>query len=297
LSPLKRYEDKDVGKGKKIAFFILRYLIIAFGAVCMAISLELFLVPNAIIDGGIAGISIMASKLTGLPLGMFLFLLNLPFLILGYRRLGKLLVLNTLFAVAVMSLTTALLHGVPRFTSDHLLAVLFGGFILGFGVGLVIRYGGSLDGTEIVAILLSHKYRFPVGQVVMIINVFIFAAAGFVFGWDSAMYSVATYYIAYRLIDIVVEGLDESKSVIIVSDYYEEIAKAITEKLNRTATFLLARGAYSKKETQVLYCVVTRLELSRLKSIVQEIDPNAFITIEHVADVMGGSFSRKAAHH
>ena len=297
MSPLKRYEDKDVGKGKKIAFFILRYLIIAFGAVCMAISLELFLVPNAIIDGGIAGISIMASKLTGLPLGMFLFLLNLPFLILGYRRLGKLLVLNTLFAVAVMSLTTALLHGVPRFTSDHLLAVLFGGFILGFGVGLVIRYGGSLDGTEIVAILLSHKYRFPVGQVVMIINVFIFAAAGFVFGWDSAMYSVATYYIAYRLIDIVVEGLDESKSVIIVSDYYEEIAKAITEKLNRTATFLLARGAYSKKETQVLYCVVTRLELSRLKSIVQEIDPNAFITIEHVADVMGGSFSRKAAHH
>lgn len=276
--------------------WLLKFVLITIGAVLMGIALELFLVPNTVLDGGVAGVSIIVSKLAKLPLGIFIFLINLPFLFLGYRQLGKVFVVATLYGITVMSLTTGYLHNSVPFTDDNLLAVLFGGLILGLGVGLVIRSGGALDGSEIVAILLSNKFNMSVGQIVMFINVFVFAAAGFVFGWDSAMYSVFAYFIAFKTIDIVVEGLDESKSVTIISKEYEEIAEAITERLGRTSTFLSGMGSFHRQEIQVIYCVITRLELSRLKSIVQEIDPKAFISIENVADVIGGGFDKNKAH-
>lgn len=262
----------------------------------MGVGLELFLVPNDVIDGGIAGISIMLADLTSLPLGVYLFIVNVPFLILGYKQIGKTFAISTLYGIIVMSITTALLHHVEAFTSEKLLAVLFGGLILGAGVGLAIRFGGSLDGVEIVSILLAKKLRMPVGQIIMIFNVVIFVFAGFVFGWDSAMYSIFTYYIAIKLIDIVVEGLDESKSVTIISAEHEEISEAIMDRLGRSTTLIQARGGYSKEETQMIYCVVSRLELAKLKSIVQTIDENAFIAIEHVSDVMGGGFSKGSIH-
>ncbi|GIO65503.1 membrane protein [Paenibacillus cookii] len=262
----------------------------------MAVALEVFLVPNDIIDGGITGISIVLSKITALPLGIFLFIINLPFLFLGYKQIGKTFAISTLYGIVVMSVTTQLLHHVSPFTNEKILAVLFGGLILGLGVGLVIRFGGSLDGTEIVAILLSKKTRIPVGQIIMIMNVFIFIIAGFVFGWDSAMYSIFTYYMASKVMDIVVEGLNESKSVTIISSEYEEISQTIQDRLGRTTTFIYARGGYSREDTQMIYCVVTRLELAKLKSVVQEIDPKAFIAIEHVSDVLGGNFEKSAIH-
>lgn len=273
-----------------------KFIFITLGAVLMAVALEIFLVPNEIIDGGITGISIVLSKITALPLGIFLFIINLPFLFLGYKQIGKTFAISTLYGIVVMSVTTQLLHHVSPFTNEKILAVLFGGLILGLGVGLVIRFGGSLDGTEIVAILLSKKMRMPVGQIIMVMNVFIFIIAGFVFGWDSAMYSIFTYYMASKVMDIVVEGLNESKSVTIISGEYEEISQTIQDRLGRSTTFMYARGGYTKEDTQVIYCVVTRLELAKLKALVQEIDPKAFIAIEHVSDVLGGNFDKSAIH-
>lgn len=262
----------------------------------MAVSLELFLVPNAVLDGGITGISIIISKLTSLPLGALLFFINVPFLFIGFKQIGKTFFFSTLYGIAIMSMTTALLLHQEPFTTDRLLAVLFGGLLLGIGVGLVLRFGGALDGTEIVAVLVSNKFRIPVGQTIMFINIFIFVTAGFVFGWDAAMYSVFTYYIAFKVIDVVVEGLDESKSVTIISNQYEEISQAIMDRLGRNTTFIYAKGGFSKEDTKMIFCVVSRLELAKLKVIVQEIDEKAFITIEHVADVLGANFKKKAIH-
>ncbi|BFH61518.1 YitT family protein [Paenibacillus azoreducens] len=273
-----------------------KFIFITAGAILMAVALEVFLVPNSIIDGGITGISIVLSEITSIPLGIFLFIINLPFLFLGYKQIGKTFAISTLYGIVVMSVTTQLLHDVSPFTNEKILAVLFGGLILGLGVGLVIRFGGSLDGTEIVAILLSKKTRIPVGQLIMIMNVFIFIIAGFVFGWDSAMYSIFTYYMASKIMDIVVEGLNESKSVTIISSEYEEISETIQARLGRTTTFIYARGGYSREDTQMIYCVVTRLELAKLKAVVQEIDPKAFIAIESVSDVLGGNFEKSAIH-
>jgi len=276
--------------------FIKKFVFITIGAILMGVALELFLVPNTFIDGGIAGVSIILAKITSLPLGVFLFILNAPFLLLGLKQIGKTFAISSLYGIGVMSITTYFLHPVLAFTGEKLLVVLFGGLILGIGVGLVIRFGGSLDGTEIVAILVSNKIRMPVGQIIMIINVFIFIAAGFVFGWDSAMYSILAYYTAFKMIDVVVEGLDESKSVTIITHEYEEVAEAIMDRLGRSTTFIYAKGGYKKEDTQMIYCVVTRLELAKLRSIVQEIDPKAFIAIEHVSDVLGGNFQKSNIH-
>ncbi|MDQ6421358.1 YitT family protein [Paenibacillus sp. LHD-117] len=273
-----------------------RLVFITIGSILMGVALELFLVPFEIIDGGIAGISIMLSALTPLPLSVYLFLANLPFLVLGYKQLGKTFALSTLYGITVMSVTTALLHHVGAFPEDKLLAVLFGGMILGAGVGLVIRYGGALDGIEVISILISKKLRVAVGQVIMIFNLIIFVIAGFVFEWTSAMYSILAYYIAIKVIDIVVEGLEESKSVTIISKEYEEISQSIMDRLGRSTTLLQARGGYSGDETQVIYCVVSRLELAKLKGIVQAVDEKAFIAVEHVSDVMGGNFSKNSIH-
>ena len=276
--------------------FLKRFIFITAGAVLMGVALELFLVPNNVIDGGITGISIVISKVTNLPLGLFIFIINLPFLIIGYKQIGKTFAFSTLYGIVVMSGTTLWLHHADAFTNEKILAVLFGGLILGLGVGLVLRFGGSLDGTEIVAILVSKKTRVPVGQIILFINVFIFIIAGFVFGWDSAMYSIFTFYIASKVMDVVVEGLNESKSVTIISSEYEEVSQAILDRLGRSTTFLYGRGGYSKEETQIIYCVVTRLELAKLKAVVQEIDEKAFIAIESVSDVLGGNFQKNSIH-
>ncbi|WP_026011239.1 YitT family protein [Paenibacillus sp. OSY-SE] len=276
--------------------FLKRFIFITAGAVLMGVALELFLVPNNVIDGGITGISIVISKVTNLPLGLFIFIINLPFLIIGYKQIGKTFAFSTLYGIVVMSGTTLWLHHADAFTNEKILAVLFGGLILGLGVGLVLRFGGSLDGTEIVAILFSKKTRVPVGQIILFINVFIFIVAGFVFKWDSAMYSIFTFYIASKVMDVVVEGLNESKSVTIISSEYEEVSQAILDRLGRSTTFLYGRGGYSKEDTQIIYCVVTRLELAKLKAIVQEIDEKAFIAIESVSDVLGGNFQKNSIH-
>ncbi|ASS68756.1 MULTISPECIES: YitT family protein [unclassified Paenibacillus] len=286
------------GQHLKLPFFEVfkRVLFITVGAVLMGVGLEIFLVPNNIIDGGITGISIMLSYLTDVPLGLFLFLLNLPFLFLGYKQIGKTFALSTLYGVAVMSLTTYLLHEVDPLTIDEFLASIFGGMVLGVGVGLVIRFGGSLDGTEIVAILLSKKLPFSVGEIVMFANLFILSSAGFVFSWDRAMYSLIAYYIAYKMIDIVIEGFDESKAVWIISDEYREIGEAIMSRLGRGVTYLNGEGGFTGGDKKVLFVVVTRLEEAKLKSIVTDMDPGAFLAVGNIHDVKGGRFKKRDIH-
>ncbi|WP_438351888.1 YitT family protein [Paenibacillus sp. FA6] len=275
---------------------LFRGLMMLIGAGLVSIALEIFLVPNDIIDGGITGISIMASYFAKLPLGIFLTLLNLPFLFLGYKQIGKTFALSTLFSIIVMSVGTYFLHPVEPFTDDPFLSAVFGGVFLGFGVGLVIRAGGSLDGTEIVAILLSKKSPFSVGEVVMFINIFILSSAGFVFGWDRAMYSLIAYYIAFKLIDVTNEGLDQSKSVWIISDRYREIGDALNHRLGRGVTYLEGEGAYTGDSKKVIFVVITRLEEAKLISIVEDWDSNAFVAVGNIHDVKGGRFKKKAIH-
>lgn len=273
-----------------------RIFFIILGATLVGVALEIFLVPNQIIDGGITGLSIMSSHLSGVPIGVFLTLLNLPFLILGYRTIGKTFALSTLLGVIVLSIATTLLHPVSAFTDETFLAAVFGGIFLGAGTGIVIRSGGSLDGTEIVAILFSKKSPFSVGETVMFVNVFILGSAGFVYSWDRAMYSLIAYYIAFKVIDLTIEGLNESKSCWIISDNFREIGDAIVDRLGRGVTYLNGEGGYTGDQKKVIFCVITRLEEAKLKSIVTELDPVAFLAVGNIHDVKGGRFKKKDIH-
>lgn len=278
-----------------------RSIMVILGALIMAIGLEFFLIPNNIMDGGIVGISIIlshliSSHLFSIPTGVFIFVLNIPFVFIGYKQIGKTFALTTLLGITILSVSSIYLHRFEPFTHDSLLATIFGGILLGVGVGLVIRYGGSLDGTEILAILFNKKLPFSVGEFIMFFNVLIFTVAGFVFTWEQAMYSAVTYYIAFKVIDIVVQGLDESKSVYIISDNMDEIGSAIMDRLGRGVTFLNGEGAYSGESKKVIFTVISRLEESKLKTIVTELDENAFLAIGNIAEVRGGRFKKKDIH-
>ena len=276
--------------------YIKRYVLLFIGSVIAAVGLEIFLIPNQIIDGGVVGISIMASYVTGWPISIFLILLNLPFLYVGYTQIGKSFAFATFFSICSLSYWVTVFHPIPGLTNDLFLATVFGGIILGLGVGTIIRYGGSLDGTEIVAIIFDKRTPFSVGEIIMFFNLFILASAGLVFTWDRAMYSLVAYYIAFQVIDITIEGLDESKGVLIVSDNYQDIADALLARLGRGVTILHGEGAYSGDEKKILYSVVSRLEISKLKSIVTEYDESAFVTIHNVHDVIGGRLKKRAIH-
>ncbi|HDX9626598.1 TPA: YitT family protein [Bacillus cereus] len=284
---------------ESVIHLIYRLVMIIFGAACAAVAIELFLMPNKIIDGGIIGISLMLDYLTPniwwLSFSTLVVILNIPFMYSGYKQIGKTFMLSSAFGIVALAFIESTLHAVPPFTTEPILATVFGGLILGLGVGLVIRHGGSMDGTEIMGILLTKKLPFSVGEFVMFVNLFIFAWAAFVFGVEQAMYSVMTYYIAFKTIDTVIQGLDETKAVLIVSDQYEEVSNAILHRLGRGTTKLVAKGGYTDKEKEVIYAVVTRLEVTKLKSIVYEIDANAFVTIMNTQETNGGKF--KSAIH
>lgn len=278
-------------KGKKNLFWRLFFMTI--GALLAAIGLEIFLIPNLIIDGGIIGLSIIGSHLTNLPLGLFILLLNLPFLWIGYEQIGRKFALSTLYAVSCLAVFVHFFHPINGLTEDLLLAAVFGGIIIGLGVGTIIRYGGSLDGTEIIAILINRKTAFSVGEIVMFFNFFILGSAGFVFGWDRAMYSLIAYFIAFKMMDVAIQGLNESKSVMIISAYPEKVSEVIQKRLGRGVTHLYGKGGYTGEDREILYCVMSRLEIAKLKDVIEENDPQAFIAIEDVHDVMGGRFNER----
>ncbi|MCM3573732.1 MULTISPECIES: YitT family protein [Mesobacillus] len=284
-------------KKKRIVKEVTQLVTITIGAIIAAFGLDLFLVPNAILDGGVIGLSIIAAELTNISMSIFLIVFNLPFLYIGYRRMGLKFTLRTLYGVIILSGATAYLHHFEPVTDDLFLATIIGAVILGTGVGLVIRAGGALDGTEIIAILVSKKRTVSVGQIVMVMNLFIFIlAALLVFSWETAMYSIITYFIAFKMIDVVVEGMEELKSVTIISDVPEEIAEALLKQLGRGMTYIQGQGVFSNEPKKIIYTIVSRIELSTLRSVVDEIDPNALVAIENVADVSGSNFDKSGGH-
>lgn len=296
MSAITSAKPSTKGRRNKKFRLLERTILVIIGAIIMAIGLELFLIPNNIMDGGIVGISIILSHLVHIPTGVFIFFLNIPFMYIGYKQIGKTFALTTGLGITVLSAASIYLHNFNQFTNDSLLATVFGGIMLGVGVGLVIRNGGSLDGTEILAILFNRKLPFSVGEFIMFINVIIFSVAGFVFTWEQAMYSVMAYYIAFKVIDIVVQGLDESKSVYIISDNTDEIGRAIMDRLGRGVTYLNGEGAYTGEDKKVIFTVINRLEESKLKLIVTELDENAFLAIGNIAEVRGGRFKKRDIH-
>lgn len=274
---------------------IIRYLMLMIGATLAAVAIELFLVPNTIIDGGIIGISLIINYITDFSFGILVLIINIPFLFAGYKYIGKNFCISSLFAIIMLAVVESALHHVDPFTTDPLLATVFGGLLLGSGVGLVIRNSGALDGTEILGILLSKKMPFSVGEFVMFLNVFVFTWAGFVLEWEQAMFSILTYYIASKAIDAVIQGFDDTKAAMVITNEYEEIAAALSDRLGRGVTKLKGKGGYLDQEKEVLYVVFTRLEIAKFKSIVLEIDSNAFITIMDTQEAHGGKF-KNAIH-
>lgn len=266
---------------------------IFIGSLFAAFSLEVFLIPNHIIDGGVTGVSIILSHLFPIPFGALLMALNAPFWLIGRKTLGRRFLLLSMSAVFVIAILSSFF--VPHFilTHDLLLSAVFGGMLMGFGVGLVIRFGGATDGVEILGIIIDRKSVFTVGQIAMIINFFILSSAGFVFGWTHALYSIMAYYISTKVIDFVLEGLDESRSVFIISNQHEEIGNAIITQLHRGVTYLDGEGGFTRQRKKVIYSVISRLEESQIKDLVTKIDPKAFMTFNIAHDVKGGRFKKK----
>lgn len=272
---------------------ISRILFITIGAIIMAFSLEGILIPNNIIDGGITGISMIISHATSIRLGLLLFILNCPFLIIGYKQIGRVFAISMAYGIIALSVATHLMHNIEPFVQDELLAVVFGGALLGIGVGVVMRNGGVLDGTETLAILIEKKTPFSVGEIIMVFNFFIFSVAAFTFGLNNALYSMLTYYIGFNVIDSVVKGFDDMEIMYVISPKNKEIAKEINEQLGRGVTFINGQGSYSGNEQQVIMSVFTRLEESKVKDIVLDIDSKAFIIINGVSEVKGGRLNKK----
>lgn len=275
---------------------IKRLIFITIGAIIMAYGLEAILIPNHMIDGGATGVSMILNHITPVNLSVYLVLLNLPFFYLGYKQIGKVFTFSMLYGIVCLSVATHFMHGVQPIVDEPLLAVIFGGLALGVGVGLVMRNGGVLDGTETLAILIEKRTPFSVGEIIMVINVIIFSIAAFVFGLENALYSMLTYYVAFKTLDTVVKGFEDMQSMYIISDYTEEISKAISEQLGRGSTYLYGEGSYSGADKRIIMCVFTRLEETKMKDIIREIDPNAFIISHEVSDVRGGRFKKKDIH-
>ncbi|ERT59657.1 YitT family protein [Megasphaera vaginalis (ex Srinivasan et al. 2021)] len=273
--------------------YLLRAVGLAFGALIYTIGLDVFLVPNHVIDGGVVGIALMAAHLTGISFSVFIVLLNIPFFVIGYHKIGVHFTLASLFAVLCLSLWNNFFHYDPL-TADPFLSTIFGGIIIGLGVGLIIRWGGSLDGTEIMAIIADKHIPFSVGEIIMFFNLFILGSSGFVFSWDSAMYSLVAYFIAYKMIDVVTNGLDEMKGLFIVTSKNDEVSRCITRDLHRAVTLLYGEGAYNRQKTLILYCVVSRLEIMQLRNAVNRIDENAFISVFPIQEAQGGLFRRRS---
>lgn len=284
-------------KKEIILEYIQRAFFLIVGAFIVAAALELFLLPNKIIDGGVIGISMMVSHITKGNLGAIIFAINFPFVIMAYKTLGRKFVFNTFFAITMLSIATNVVLRFEHVTDDLLLATIFGGILLGLGVGLILRNNASLDGTEMVSLKLAKKLKVvSVGELLMGMNLFVYAGAGFLFGWDRALYSVLTYYVASKVIDTVIEGLDKAKSVRIVSEFSREIGDSIMKELDISVTYMKTLGGYSRQEKILTYCIVNKFDMAKLKEVVHNVDPNAFIVTEDVHEVEGGRFRRKSGH-
>jgi uncharacterized membrane-anchored protein YitT (DUF2179 family) len=272
------------------------FALIVLGILSAGLGLKGFLLSSHFIDGGVTGISMLLANVTGWPLSILILVINLPFIFLAYRQIGLIFAVKSTLAIAGLSLCLAFVK-YPDVTPDKLLTAVFGGFFIGAGIGLAIRGGAVLDGTEIAALLISKgSSLLKVGDVILLLNIFIFAAAAFFLGIESAMYSVLTYFAASKTVDFLIHGVEEHTAIIIISDQNELIRDAIIRDLHRGVTVYKGRGGLSGSEQDILYCVVTRLEIGRVKNLVAEFDSDAFVVVHGLADAQGGVIKRRALH-
>jgi uncharacterized membrane-anchored protein YitT (DUF2179 family) len=272
-------------------------ILLTIGALSAGFGLKGFLLPNKFVDGGATGISLLINVVTQVPLSILLVLVNIPFMIMGYRQLGRVFVLKTALAIAVLALAVALLP-YPVITKDKLLIAIFGGFFLGMGIGLAVRGGGVLDGTEVLAIYISRRTPLTIGDVILLFNIVIFSVAALLLGIETALYSVLTYLAAAKTVDFIIEGIEEYTGVTIISPKYQEIAEMITKKIGRGMTVYHGLQGYGKTghkstEVEIIFTVVTRLETSRLQMEINAIDPHAFVVMHSIKDTKGGMIKKR----
>ncbi|MEY4594205.1 MAG: hypothetical protein RIQ47_615 [Bacteroidota bacterium] len=286
---------------KIVSFRLLKdaALIIA-GILAAAFGLEGFLMPNGFIDGGATGISLLVSELTDMELWMLIVLINIPFVVLGSRVVSKVFAIKTAIAIACLA-TLMAAASFPQITSDKLLVAVFGGFFLGAGIGLSVRGGAVIDGTEVLAIYLSRLIGTTIGDIIILINIIIFSCAAYFLSIETALYSMVTYLSASKTLDFVVEGLEEYTSVSIISSHSDEIRTMIIEKMGRGVTLYAGKRGFGKrgdtKDVEIVFTVITRLEMNRLQTELKKIDPNAFVVISSVKDIKGGMVKRRPLDH
>jgi len=290
------YELKLIAKG-----FFLDVFLISLGIVSAGFGLKGFLLINGFIDGGATGISLLVAELTGISLSVLLILVNLPFLVLGFRVIGKAFAIRAFLAILGLAIVVALVP-YPVITSDKLLIAIFGGFFLGSGIGLSIRGGAVIDGTEVLAIALSRRTGLTIGDIILIINVIIFSFAAWLINIETALYAMLTYLVASKTVDYLLEGIEEYTGVTIVSIKADEIREMISHQLNYGVTVYKGERGYGKTGDKpygmkIIYTVLTRLEVSRLKREVQRIDTNAFMIMNSVSDAVGGMTKKRRHKH
>jgi uncharacterized membrane-anchored protein YitT (DUF2179 family) len=281
----------NLGYWLRSAFFVV------LGILSAGLGLKGFLLPNHFIDGGVTGISLIVNAVSGIPLPFLLLLINLPFILLGLTQIGRSFAIKSILAIAGLALAVAVIQ-YPVVTSDKLLVAAFGGFFLGAGIGLAMRGGAVIDGTEVLAIYIGKKTGLTIGDVILIFNVLIFSTAAYILTLEAALYSMLTYISASKTVDFVVEGIEEYIGVTIISTHHEEIRRMIIDKMRRGITVYSGKRGYGKRgenplSSDIVFTVVTRLEIAKLKSEVEKIDPNAFVYMTNVLDVKGGMIKKR----
>lgn len=273
-------------------------LYLGIGVTLATLGLRAFLIPNRFIDGGVTGVALLLQEAAHVPVSVSIVVLNLPFLWLARQVLGATFALRAAVAMVAFALAVAVVD-VPAVTQDRLLVAVFGGMLVGSGIGLAIRGGGAIDGTEVLAIHVSRRLRTTVGDVITLLNVLIFSVAAWVFTLESALYSVLTYFAAAKTVDFLLDGIDEFTAVVIVSRRSAAIRRAIVEDLGRGVTVLHGSGGQARstqgKQVEVLYTVVTRLEVAGLTRVLDAIDPTAFVTMHRLRDIRGGVVKKRVA--
>ena len=269
----------------------------SIGIVSAGFGLKGFLLPNSFIDGGVTGISLLTAEITGVSLSILIVLINLPFLILGFSQIGKQFALKSIIAIVGLALVVHFIP-YPVITTDKLLIAVFGGFFLGAGIGLAIRGGAVLDGTEVLAIYVSKKTGLTIGDIILIFNIIIFLFGAYILSIEIALYAILTYLAASRTVDFVIEGVEEYTGITIISDNSEKIRLMITEKLGRGVTIYSGKGGYGKKvnslkQIDIVYTVITRLEIARLRTEIDKIDSDAFIIMNSIKDTIGGIIKKR----
>lgn len=270
-------------------------LLVGIGISSAALGLKSFLLPNHFIDGGVVGIAILTSVVSGVPLAVLVTVINVPFIFLGFRQLGRSFALKSVAAIVGLSLCIAFVP-FPEVTNDKLLTAVFGGVFLGAGIGLCMRAECVLDGTEVAAILVSKSTHSSIGDVILIFNLVIFSVGAWVLSLEIALYSVLTYFAASKTVDFIIHGIEEYVAVTIVSREHERVRRAILDDLGRGVTVLNGKRGYSGQDQEVLFCVFTRLEVPKLRKLIHSIDAHAFLVTHRVDDIAGGLIKRRPFH-